>query len=255
MADQSIQAKAFEALHVKGKPLILYNVWDAGSAKAVVSAGTHAIATGSHSVASAHGYDDGEALPLDLLLTIVERIAAAIDLPLSVDFEGGFAVAPDAIMENVKRIIVAGAIGINFEDQVVGGEGIYSIDEQSARISGVVNAGRAANIPLFINARTDVFLKQPDNAQHGTLMTEAIERAAAYKAVGAKCFFAPGLDDPDLIGRMCEAVDLPVNIMMKPGVPGVSVLAKLGVARVSHGPFPYITAVKGIKEKAHLALS
>src|ERR1043165_2558992 len=119
------KAKAFAALHVPGDPVILYNAWDAGSAKAVAEAGARAIATGSASVAAATGYGDGQQVPLQLVLDNAERIAKAVELPVTIDFEGGYGVAPGEGMRNVSLLASAGAIGCNLEDQVVGGEGLH----------------------------------------------------------------------------------------------------------------------------------
>ena len=117
---QTEKYAAFAALHVPGDPLILYNIWDAGSAKAVAEAGAKAIATGSASVAGAHGYADAETLPLELAIAGVERIVAAVELPVTVDFEGGYAVEPELVGRNVAMLAEAGAVGCNFEDQVIG---------------------------------------------------------------------------------------------------------------------------------------
>ena len=243
---QAQKAQDFAALHRPGDPLLLYNVWDAGGAQAIAEAGAKAVATGSWSVAAAHGYPDGQAIPLDLVLTIVARIAATVDLPVTLDFEGGYAEAPEDLAANLARVIEAGAVGINFEDQVVGGAGLHPAGVQCERIAALRRAAEAASLPFFINARTDLFLKQRDRAQHGALMAETLERAAAYAEAGASGFFVPGLVDPDLIGAVCEATSLPVNVMMLDGAPSMEALASLGAARVSHGPGPYFTAMKDL---------
>jgi 2-methylisocitrate lyase-like PEP mutase family enzyme len=170
---QALKARQFADLHVKGDPLILYNIWDAGSAMAIADAGAKALATGSWSVAAAQGYQDGEAIPLDLLATIVARIAATVDLPLSVDFEGGYAEAPAAITENVRRLIAAGAIGVNFEDQRVGDTGLYDLGVQHRRAKAVRAAADQEAVPLVINARTDLFLKEREPGKHAALVPEA----------------------------------------------------------------------------------
>jgi 2-methylisocitrate lyase-like PEP mutase family enzyme len=246
---QADKARQFADLHVPGTPVVLYNIWDAGGAKTIAEAGARAIATGSWSVAAAQGYSDGQAMPLDLTLRIVSRIAATVDLPVTVDFEGGYAEAPEDVAANVARLIGAGAIGLNFEDQIVGGSGLHGKDAQSERIAAVRRAAQAADLPLFINARTDLFLKEKESGRHGDLMADAVERAAAYAEAGASGFFAPGLADPDLIGALCEAVALPVNIMMRAGVPSAGVLASLGVARISHGPGPYFEAQSRLADR------
>ena len=244
MTDQTKRAQDFAALHVPGDPLVLYNIWDAGSAAAVANAGAAAVATGSWSVAEAQGYSDGEQLPLSHLALIVERIAQTVDVPLSVDFEGGYATGGAELTENVARIVSAGAVGINFEDQIVGGTGLYSVEEQSERIRAV----RAADASLFINARTDLFLKQNDTSQHAGLMDETIQRAKAFADAGASGLFVPGLTDLDLIAQICKASPLPVNVMMRGEAMTRETVAKAGVARCSYGPQPFVQAMQTLAE-------
>ncbi len=238
MPTQSDKARAFAALHQPGNPIVIYNIWDAGSAKTVEAAGAPALATGSSPVASAMGYADGEVVPLDTVLMNVRRIVACISVPLSVDFEGGYAADPGTITANTRRLIDAGAIGVNFEDQIVGGSGVYPVAAQTARIAAVVAAGTAADVPLFVNARTDLFLKAPAD-QHEGLLAEAINRATAYAKAGASGLFVPGLTDPALISALIATTTLPVNLMMSPSAPPAATLAALGAARLSHGPFPW----------------
>jgi 2-methylisocitrate lyase-like PEP mutase family enzyme len=245
---QSDKARLFAGLHVKGDPVILYNIWDAGSAKAIADAGAKAIATGSWSVAAAQGFKDGEAIPLDLVLTIVSRIAASVDLPLTVDFEGGYAEDTETIAKNVTRLIAAGAIGVNFEDQCVGGTGLYKPKVQHDRVKAVRRAAGTADLPLFINARTDLFLKESARDKHAGLLADAKDRAASYKEAGADSFFVPGLVDPKLIADICEAISLPVNVMMKDGAPSLETLASIGVARISYGPGPYFSSMTALAE-------
>ncbi len=248
--EQKLKAEAFAELHRKGDPLVLYNIWDAGSAKAVAAAGAKAIATGSWSVAATGGYPDGEAVPLLRLAEIAQSIVAATNLPVTIDFEGGYAVDPDDVALNVSRIVDAGAVGINFEDQVVGGSGVHPVDLQTRRIRTIRLMTENRGMPFFINARTDLFLHQPDASRHEALVDAAIERGRAYAEAGASGYFVPGLADGGLIGRICEAVPLPVNVMMKVGVPEVAALAKLGVARVSYGPGPYRAMIEWLGRQA-----
>lgn len=252
--NQIERAQRFHRLHVAGDPVILYNIWDAGTAKGVEEAGAAAVATGSWSVAAAHGYDDGEHIPLDLLCTVVERICATVSVPVSADFEGGYAAAPDAVADNVSRILDAGAVGINFEDRIVSGSGLHETETQAARIAAIRDMAGQREIDLFINARTDLFL-QSDPQAHAGLIDDAIDRARAYGDAGASGFFVPGLSSVDLIRRVCDAIDLPLNVMMLDGMPSPAGLAKLGVARVSHGPGPYRSAMKSFGETAARALT
>ncbi len=256
MDRQIDRARQFAALHVKGEPVVLYNAWDAGSATAVAAAGATAIATGSWSVAAAQGYPDGEAIPLETLGGIVRRIAASVDLPVSVDLEGGYAIDPDATARNIERIVAAGAIGINFEDGVVGAprQALHGIDLQCARIRAIRRMADENGLPLFINARTDLFLQTANPEHHGAHLGEALERAAAYAEAGASGFFVPGLATDHLIERVCSVSRLPVNVMMRAGVPHLPRLAELGVSRVSYGPAPYRAAMAWLQEQATAAM-
>jgi len=255
MGNQLEQAKVFAELHVAGDPLIIFNVWDAGTAKAAEGFGAKAIATGSYAVAQANGFDDGEKLPLELALANLERIVATVDLPVSVDFEGGYATEPDRLRENIRLVIEAGAIGINFEDRIVQGDGLYSIDDQAARIRAVREAADETGAPLFINARCDVVLPLDTATHNEKHLEEMIERAAAYAEAGASGFFAPGLVNPDFIERLCNASPLPVNILIWHGVPSSKRLAELGVARISYGGYSYRMTMDAFKEAGQKALA
>src|SRR5713101_10118996 len=158
--NQTEKARRFADLHVKGAPLLLFNAWDAGSAKSILGAGAKAIATSSWSVAEAQGYRDGEAIPIMLVEQIIARIASTIDAPVTVDFEGGYSEDDGALAENVSRLLELGVSGINFEDRVVKGAGLYAIDRQARRIAAIHDAARKKGVDLFINARTDLFLGQ-----------------------------------------------------------------------------------------------
>ena len=213
----------FAALHRRGDPLILFNAWDAGSARAVAAAGAKAIATGSWSVAAANGYSDGEALPIAVALATAARIVASVDVPVSVDFEGGYAVAPQAVAANVAALRDTGAIGCNFEDQVVGGGGLHAIDVQAARIAA---ARAAVGTGFFINARTDIFLQAGPDTHDAAKTDEAVARGRAYAQAGASGFFVPGLVDLDLLARVCAEVPLPVNAMAFEGAPSAEAFAR-----------------------------
>jgi 2-methylisocitrate lyase-like PEP mutase family enzyme len=244
------KAEEFARLHRKGDPLVLFNIWDAGSAKAVTEAGAKALATGSWSVAAANGFGDGEAVPLSLLAVITRLISVTSHLPVSVDFEGGYALEPDAVAANVEKIMDHGAIGINFEDQVIGGRGVHPIETQVPRIRAIREMATRREIPLFINARTDLFLQENDTAHHQLLLDEAYRRADAFAEAGASGFFAPGLVDAELIEALCDRSPLPVNIMVRPATPDNITMAGLGVSRISYGPAPYRTVMGMLKSEA-----
>ena len=244
--------RAFAELHVPGDPVILYNAWDVGSARAVASAGAKAVATGSLSVAAAQGFDDGEALPLEEALRAATRIAGAVALPVTFDFEGGYAVAPQDVAANMARLAATGVIGCNFEDQVVGGTGLHPIAVQAERIAA---ARRVLGAHFFLNARTDIFLQAPRHTHDEAMVDEAIERATAYAAAGASGFFAAGLADIALLKRLCAATPLPVNVIPLPGGGDVKMLAAAGVARISYGPRPYRAAMATVEAAAQQAFA
>jgi 2-methylisocitrate lyase-like PEP mutase family enzyme len=242
----------FAKLHVAGDPLVLFNAWDAGSAAAVAKSGASAIATGSASVAMANGFGDGQAVPMELALANAERIVSAVDLPVTVDFEGGYATDPEGVTANGRRLAATGAIGCNFEDQVVGTDRIYDIAEQAARIAAL-RAGVGEQ--FFINARTDLFLKAKPDAHDSALAGEAIERGKAYAATGVNGYFIPGLADLSLVERIVKAVGVPVNAMHLPGGPSRAQWASAGIARVSHGPFPFMAMQEWLAGEAKAAIA
>jgi 2-methylisocitrate lyase-like PEP mutase family enzyme len=242
--------RAFAALHVPGDPVVLYNVWDAGSAKAVAVAGAKAIATGSHPVADANGWPDGEQVPIDFALANARRVVDAVDLPVTIDFEGAYAVDPALGAANVARLKETGAIGCNFEDQVIGGEGLHLRVEQARRIVAIRDL---VGSEFFINARTDLLLKSKDTDD--ALIGEVIERGKAFADAGASGFFVPRIADPRQIERVVKAVPLPLNAIAFPGAPAKAVWALAGVARISHGPFPHRALMKQLEEAARVAIS
>lgn len=239
------KAQTFAALHVPGDPLILFNIWDGGSAKEVAEAGACAIATGSWSVAASYGLLDAEAVPITDVLANLRRIVSAVDLPVSLDFEGGYAAEPMALAANFARVVEAGAIGCNFEDQRIGGEGLFPVAEQALRIASL----KAAAPHAFVNARTDLFLKNPASSHCG-IVDKALERGRVYAQAGADGFFVPGLVDEGLIARICENMALPINVMRAPGGPDMVRLGELGVARISFGPGPFRIAMHAFAEAA-----
>jgi 2-methylisocitrate lyase-like PEP mutase family enzyme len=251
--NQTENAARFAGLHVKGAPLMLYNAWDAGSAKAILEAGGRAIATSSWSVAEAQGYRDGESIPIGLAEQIIGRIAATIDVPVTVDFEGGYSEDEGELSDNISRLLDLGVIGINFEDRIVKGTGLYDLKRQASRVAVIRKAAEQQRVALFINARTDLFLAQGHDAAQS--LGEALDRAKAYAAAGASGFFIPGLRDDALIGRVCNGVALPVNVMVMDGVPSNDRLTELGVSRISYGPIPYIRAMGVLQQDAKKVLS
>jgi len=247
--------ESFRALHRQGDPIVLFNIWDTGSAKAVCKAGAKALATGSAPVAMAQGFADGENIPLKLAIENIERIIAAVEVPVTMDLEGGYSKDTTIIENTVSKAVETGIAGFNFEDQIIGGEGLYDINTQVSRLKAARSAADTVSVSPFLNARTDIFLKTKPEAHTETMLDDAIARAHAYEQSGADGFFAPGLTDEKLIARLCKEVNLPVNILALPNVPEKSVLTELGVSRISYGPVPYLKIMKSLTENASAAFS
>lgn len=250
MPSQKSLTDSFRELHKQGDPIVLFNIWDAGSAKAVIQAGANAVATGSAPVAMAQGFADGEKMPLELALANIERIISSVDKPVTMDLEGGYGEDTATVENTVQQAVATGIVGFNFEDQIVGGEGLYDIETQSKRIAAARKAANGGASNPFINARTDIFLKAKPDAHTEAMLKDTIERAKAYEQAGANGFFAPGLADAKMIERLCNEVNLPVNIIALPHVPAKSVLIDIGVARISYGPVPYKTLMASLTENA-----
>lgn len=242
--------ETFTALHVPGEPVVLYNIWDVGSALAVVAAGARALATGSHPVADANGWLDGQQVPMEFVFANARRIVGAVELPLTVDFEGAYSDDPEQGAANVATLAETGAVGCNFEDQVIGGEGLYPLDLQARRIAAI---RKAVGDQFFINARTDLFLKT--QTYDDALVDQVVERGKAFADAGASGFFVPRLADPKQIERVVSEVPLPLNVIAFPGAPDKSVWASAGVARISHGPFPHRALMKQLEDAARAAIN
>lgn len=238
------QIEAFAAMHVPGDPLILVNIWDAGSAKAVAAAGARALATGSYGVAGAHGRDDGEDFPLDDAVANLERILAVTDLPVSIDMESGYGGDPAAVGASIDRVRSAGAAGINMEDRLPGEQQLLPIPQAQARYRAAADTG------IFVNARCDIFRGVDAAADKGPLVAAALERARAYADAGAASFFVPFLADPRTIEAICKSSPLPVNILRSSNASTHEQLAALGVARISHGHQPWAAAMQWLKDEA-----
>ena len=182
-------------------------------------------------------------------LHTAKQIVDAVEVPVSVDFEGGYAVSPADVKANVAALIATGAIGLNFEDRIVGGEGLHDIEVQKERIAAIKEAANDAGVPIFINARTDVFFSG-SKAPVETLLTEALARASAYAEAGADGVFVPGINDLKIIAQISDQQSLPLNVMRMGAGPEISDLANAGVSRVSHGPGPYTATMTALTASA-----
>lgn len=238
-------------LHVPGRPLVLVNVWDAGSARAVADTGAPALATASWAVAAAAGHADGEQIGLDHLLGAVRSIVAAVDLPLTVDLERGFGERPEDVAATVTRAIEAGAVGANLEDGL--GDSLRPLPEQLERLQAAREAATATGAPFHLNARTDVWLL-PEGAAGAGDTDEALTRLRAFAEVGADSGFVPGLGLGDDLARVIAEQPLPVNVMRPTAAdPTTAALGSAGVARISHGPGPYLAAMQALTTFAEAA--
>lgn len=227
-------AKSFRALHSADDVLCLANAWDVATARLVEAVGATAIATTSAGVAWSLGVADGDYLDRAAAVDRIREIAVVTDLPVTADVESGFATDAEGVGETIRRVIAAGAVGINIEDATYDGRGpLRDPSEQATRIAAARGAADALDVPLYINARTDTYLAAvgPECGRLG----ETLDRAAAFLAAGADGVFVPGVKDPAVIRALVEGVDAPLNILVGPGSPSVSELRDLGVARVSLG--------------------
>ena len=228
---------AFKALHVAGDPLVLFNIWDAGSAKAVAAAGARAIATGSFGVAEAQGFKDGEEFSIADALRNLERIVAVTELPVTLDFESGYGGDPAAVAASVLRAKNGGAAGINMEDRMPGETALLPLAQAAERVAAAAASG------LFVNARCDVYRGVSAEDYTPALIEDVLERAEAYAKAGAGGLFVPFLGDHPTIAAICAASPLPVNILWGAGRGTTAELAALGVARISYGHGPWAAAM------------
>ncbi len=219
-------AALLRSLHVPGRPLVLPNVWEAGTARQVVAAGCPVVATSSAAVAESLGYDDHECAPVDEMFAAVRRITRAVEVPVTVDAEAGYGL-PAA--EFVARLLDAGAVGCNLEDTDHRTGALTPVDAQAEWL-GAVRA--SAGEDLVLNARVDVFL---GGATDENTMTDGVTRARAYLAAGADCVYPILLRPGPALTAFVDAVPGPVNAVLTPDT-SVPALAALGVARISLGP-------------------
>ncbi len=241
----SDKAATFLKLHTDPELLVLVNVWDAVSAKVVAdSPGCRALATASHSIAASHGYPDGEKIPLDLMIDAIGRIVAAVDLPVSADLESGYG----DVAETVRRAIGVGAVGANLEDAM------RPLGDSVAAVSAAVKAGEAEGVTFVLNARTDAFLGAGDRDPEAVLL-EAIERGRAFLDVGAACVFVPGRLDAPTVERLVAGLgERKVSLIGVPGSVPSAELQRMGVARLSFGPWTQravLTALQDLSGALH----
>jgi 2-methylisocitrate lyase-like PEP mutase family enzyme len=249
ISNQQQKAKQFRDLHYSGRLLILPNIWDPLGALLLENLGFPAVATASASVAFSNGYDDGENIPFDTLLTLLKRLTANVNIPVSADVESGFATDEVALKKNMTQLIETGIVGINIEDTDKNTSSLLPLEVQCERIKVIREVAKEMDIPLFINARTDVYIRgkfDTDDSKY----KETLKRGLAYKAAGADCFYPITLTSSDYIKKLIEQLEMPVNVVTIPGLPEVAVLNEIGVARLSLGPSFLKIAIKSMKNLA-----
>src|SRR2546425_4614515 len=245
---QKEKAEDFRALHHGKRILILPNGWDVPSARVFEDAGFPAIATSSAGLLVSLGYPDGEVIGRDEFVSAVGRIARLLSVPLSADVVAGFGTTTKEVLVTIKAILRTGAVGINIEDFAPATKKLYPIERQVENVKAIRKLGETAGIPLVINARTDAL--RFAEGDEGARLKEAVRRAIAYRDAGADCVYPMGLVDAASIASFVRALDLPINVMVRKGLPPISELERLGVARVSFGPSPSYAAMGLLKRAA-----
>jgi 2-methylisocitrate lyase-like PEP mutase family enzyme len=240
-------ALRLQQLHQGPAPLLLPNVWDVAGARVLEDIGYPAVATSSAAIANSLGYPDGERISKHEMLDAVERIAAAVGIPVTADLEAGYSATPEAMLQTGRELIATGAVGCNLEDSERELR-LLPLELQVEKIAALHAAGEEAGVALVINARTDaMFLKAPPSFAP---FAEAARRARAYRAAGAGCVFTPGVRELGLIARLLEASPGPLNILGGPGLPPIAELARAGVRRISLGSGPYRAAIATLRRIA-----
>jgi 2-methylisocitrate lyase-like PEP mutase family enzyme len=248
------KAGELRALHRRGHPLVLVNAWDAATARIFEKAGSEAIATTSAGIAFACGYPDGQKISHVRMLEAVARICAAVSVPVTADMEAGYGDTPEEIHRTAVSVLEVGAVGLNLEDGTGRPEAPLADPAlQVEKIRAVVAAGRLHGIPIVLNARTDVYLRQV--GPEADRLAEAIRRGEAYRDAGADCVFVPGVTDPAVIGALVKQLACPVNVLAVADSPSIAELARLGVARVSLGSGPMRAAMTQMQRLVEEVLS
>ena len=231
----AIKAEVLRRLHVEGPMLVLPNAWDAGSARIFVEAGFPALATTSAGIAFSLGFPDGERISRDEMLAAVARITRRISIPITADMEAGYGQTPDAVAETVRRVIDAGAVGMNLEDRI---EEKHLIDFALAvdRVRAARRAADATGVRLVLNARTDAF--EAPAIPREKRLAEAVRRGNAFREAGADSVFVPFVGDRGTIEQLVQQIRAPLNILGTPNAPTLKEMATLGVRRVTFGSAP-----------------
>lgn len=244
------QFHTFKELHYQEDVLYLFNCWDVMSAKIIEGKGAKALATSSYAIADAWGCSDGEKLPFENLVWFSKQLVDHSNVPVSVDAEGLYADSLETLYNNAQSLFTTGISGINFEDKKNRSHTyeLWNANEQAKRIQTLKQVATSLHTNIFVNARTDVFLKEEKHTID--LVKEALHRAEVYADAGADGIFIPGLTNPELIEEFSKTLSLPVNIMLNSSTNNESINWKnVGVSRVSYGPYSYFQAQKILAEQ------
>lgn len=233
---QTLQTRAAQLRQWHREPpmLLVANAWDAASARIFEQLGFRVIATTSSGVAAAYGYPDGEQISQSQMIEAIQRIAHAVECPVTADIETGYSDTIEGKLATIQQVVDAGAVGINIEDSLRhGAPALVSETAQVELIQAIRAAANEWGVPLVINARTDVYLYGAGDAE--SRLAEAVRRGNAYLAAGADCVFPIGVKDAATIGSLARAINGPINVLAGPQTPSIPELERLGVARVSFG--------------------
>jgi 2-methylisocitrate lyase-like PEP mutase family enzyme len=244
-----IKAEKLRALHSGPGALLLPNVWDVATSRIIEDAGLPAIATSSAGIAFAQGFPDGQRIPRDRMMSAIAAIAAAVSVPVTADVEAGYGTTPESAGTPARNVIEAGAVGMNFEDAT--GDPAHPLADLSLhleRIHAIRETASKFDVPLVLNARTDVYLLQV--GAPATRYDATVKRLRAFRDAGANCVFVPGLRDAATIGRLVADLKCAVNILAGPGSPSVVELSALGVKRISLGSAPMRAAMGFLRQLA-----
>jgi len=245
--NQSMKFQQFKQLHKQPSTFVLPNAWDASSASVFQKSGFKAIGTTSAGIAMSLGYSDGENLPFEKMIEALKSIVNSVDIPVSADIEAGYGKSVEEVIDNVKQVILAGVVGINLEDGTGNpNEPILDISMQVKKIAAIKELSQSLNMPLFINARTDLYwLKIGDPSLQ---FQSAIKRVKAYEEAGADCIFIPGVTNIDTIKNFREEISCPINLLVGSDTPSLNELSKIGIERVSSGSAPFRATITLLKE-------
>ncbi len=246
---QKLKAQSFRQMHHDGNMLVLPNIWDPLGAQLLESLDYPAVATASASIAFSNGYDDGQNIPFDDVLVRLRQIVKSVSVPVTADIEGGYASDLETLKKNIEQLIATGIIGINLEDYDTATNSFFPIEVQCQRLRLIRQVSEAMDVPVFINARTDVYLRK-NKLPEGEKLNETIQRAEAYISAGADCIFPPAMKNKTDLETLVNTIKCPVNVLALPGIPTLKVLRGIGISRLSLGPGLLKIAIKAMKDVA-----